>query len=116
MGGLRAYIYFPSLYILPDQRRVNLYLFSFSLHFTQSTTGGNLLVSFKVLDLEKTLYFSHQLFHEYYCACHVCNITDKEFQEFFEERKDDYQFEEVRRFLFGLIYDVYRDQGKLFIQ
>ena len=49
-----------SLYILPDQRRVNLryfdfdqnrlwgatslYLFSFSLHFTRSTTGGNLLV------------------------------------------------------------------------
>ena len=43
-GGLRAYIYFPSFYILPDQRRVNLYLFSFSLHFTRSTTGGNLLV------------------------------------------------------------------------
>ena len=40
-GGLRAYIYFPSFYILPDQRRVNLYLFSFSLHFTRSRTGGN---------------------------------------------------------------------------
>ena len=39
-----AYIYFPSLYILLDQRRVNLYLFSFSLHFTRSTTGENLLV------------------------------------------------------------------------
>ena len=52
-----------SLYILPDQRRVNLryfdfdqnrlwgatslYLFSFSLHFTRSTTGGNLLVLYK---------------------------------------------------------------------
>ena len=48
MGGLRAYIYFPSLYILPDQRRVNLYLFSFSLHFTRSTTGGNLLVTDKI--------------------------------------------------------------------
>ena len=49
-----------SLYILPDQRWVDLryfdfdqnrlwgatslYLFSFSLHFTRSTTGGNLLV------------------------------------------------------------------------
>ena len=49
-----------SLYIIPDQRQVNLryfdfdqnrlwgamslYLFSFSLHFTRSTTGGNLLV------------------------------------------------------------------------
>ena len=49
-----------SLYILPDQRRVNLrffdfdqnrlwgatslYLFSFSLHFTRSTTGKSIFI------------------------------------------------------------------------
>ena len=72
-GGLRAYIYSTyikiwliqyknliSLYILPDQRRVNLryfdfdqnrlwgatslYLFSFSLHFTRSTTGKSIFI------------------------------------------------------------------------
>ena len=58
-----------SLYILPDQRQVNLryfdfdqnclwgatslYLFSLSLHFTRSTTGGNLLVYYKLCKKEK---------------------------------------------------------------
>ena len=72
-------------------------------------------ISFKVLDLEKTLYFSHQLFHEYYCAWHVCNITDEEFREFLEQTKCEENFDEVKRFLFGLVYDVNKNQGKLFI-
>ena len=72
-------------------------------------------MSFKVLDLEKTLYFSHQLFHEYYCAWHVCNITDEGFQRFLEQRKHNRNFDEVKRFLFGLVYDVNKDQGKPFI-
>ena len=65
LWGLRAYIYFPSLYILPDQRRVNLYLFSFSLHFARSTTGGNLLVLYKIENLlftnlaTRTTYLKH---------------------------------------------------------
>ena len=72
-------------------------------------------ISFKVLDLEKTLYFSHQLFHEYYCAWHVCNIADEEFREFLEQTKCEKNFDEVKRFLFGLVYDVNKNQGKLFI-
>ena len=72
-------------------------------------------MSFKVLDLEKTLYFSHQLFHEYYCAWHVCNITDERFREFLEQIKWDENFDEVKRFLFGIVYDVNKNQGKLVI-
>ena len=70
-------------------------------------------MSFKVLDLEKGLYFSHQLFHEYYCAWHVCNITDKGFRRFLEQTDDNDNFDEVKRFLFGLIYDVNKNQGIL---
>ena len=77
---------------------------------------GHRSMSFKILDVEKTLYFSHQLFHEYYCAWHVCNIIDEEFQIFLEQTKHDRNFDEVKRFFFGLIYDVNKDQGKLFIQ
>ena len=72
-------------------------------------------MSFKVLDLEKTLFFSHQLFHEYYCAWHVCNITDEGFQGFLEQTKRDENFDEVKKFLFGLVYDVNKNQGKLAI-
>ena len=72
-------------------------------------------MSFRVFDLEKELYFSHQLFHEYYCAWHVCNITDKGFRRFLKQTKKDINFDEVKRFLFGLVYDVNKDQGKLFI-
>ena len=73
-------------------------------------------MSFKVLDLEKALYFSHQLFHEYYCAWHVCNITDEGFRGFLEQTDDNDNFDEVKRFLFGLIYDVNKDPGNIFIQ
>ena len=72
-------------------------------------------VSFKVLDLEKALYFSHQLFHEYYCALHACNITDEGFRRFLEQIEENENFDEVKRFLFGLIYDVNKDQSKLVI-
>ena len=71
-------------------------------------------ISFKVLDLDKTLYFSHQLFHEYYCALHVCNMTDHDFGRFLEQTKRKYNFDEVKKFLFGLVYDVNKNQGKLF--
>ena len=72
-------------------------------------------MSFKVLDVEKTLYFSHQLFHEYYCAWHICKMTDDDFRKFFEQKKYDKNFDEVKNFLFGLVYDVNKQQGKLFI-
>ena len=72
-------------------------------------------MSFKVLDLEKTLYFSHQLFHEYYCAWHVCNITDEGFRRFLKQTKQNRNFDEVKRFLFGIVYDVNKDQGKPFM-
>ena len=72
-------------------------------------------MSFKVLDVEKALYFSHQLFHEYYCAWHVCNITDEDFRELLEQKKRDKNFDEVKRFLFGLLYDVNKNQGKFLI-
>ena len=70
---------------------------------------------FQVLDLEKTLYFSHQLFHEYYCAWHVCNMTNENFRKFVEKVKHDENFVEVKRFLFGIVFDVNKHQGKLFI-
>ena len=70
-------------------------------------------ISFQVLDLEKTLFFSHQLFHEYYCACHVCNMTDKNFQRFLEETKCNANFNVVKKFLFGLIFDVNQSQSEL---
>ena len=76
---------------------------------------GHRGISFEVLDVKKKLCFSHQLFHEYYCAWHVCNITDEEFREFLEKTKDDDNFDEVKRFLFGLVYDVNKDQGKSFV-
>ena len=76
---------------------------------------GHRGISFEVLDVEKKLCFSHQLFHEYYCAWHVCKITDEEFREFLETKDDD-NFDEVKRFLFGLVYDVNKDQRKSFIQ
>ena len=76
---------------------------------------GHRGMSFRVLDVEKTLYFSHQLFHEYYCAWHVCNITDEEFREFLEQTKTDENFDEVKRFLFGLICEVNKGQRKSFI-
>ena len=72
-------------------------------------------MSFKVLDMEKKLYFSHQLFHEYYCAWHVCNMADEEFRKFLKQTKRNRNFDEVKRFLFGLVYDVNKDQGKSFI-
>ena len=72
-------------------------------------------ISFQILDIEKMLYFSHQLFHEYYCAWHVCKTTDEEFLRFLYYTKNNENFDEVYRFLFGLVYDVYKNQGKLFI-
>ena len=72
-------------------------------------------MSFKVLDMEKMLYFSHQLFHEYYCAWHVCKMTDEDFLTFLQQTRSNRNFHEVYRFLFGLVYDVYKNQGKLFI-
>ena len=71
--------------------------------------------SFKVFDSEKKLYFLHQLFHEYYCALHVFNITGEAFQRFLKQTKRDKNFDEVVKFLFGLVYDVNKDRGKLSI-
>ena len=70
---------------------------------------------FKVLDAEKTLYFSHQLFHEYYCAWHIRNMTDDDFRKFLEQKNYDRNFDEVKNFLFGLVYDINKNQGKLFV-
>ena len=72
-------------------------------------------MSFKVLDLEKKLFFSHQIFHEYYCAWHIRKMSDDDFRKFCEQKKEDKNFDEVKNFLFGLIYDVNKNQGKLFI-
>ena len=69
-------------------------------------------MSFQVLDLEKTLFFSHQLFHEYYCALHVFSMTDKDFQRFLVQTNGNKNFFEVKKFLFGLVYDVNKDKGK----
>ena len=71
-------------------------------------------ISTNALDLEKA-YFSHRLFHEYYYALHVCNITDENFRRFLEQTKRDKNFDEVKRFLYGLVYDVNKNQSKLTI-
>ena len=70
---------------------------------------------FQVLDNEKITFFSHQLFHEYYCAWHVCTMKDKDFRKFLKQTKADHNFDEVKRFLFGLVYDVNKDQGKILL-
>ena len=72
-------------------------------------------ISFQILDIEKKLYFSHQLFHEYYCAWHVCKMADEDFLRFLQKTKDNRKFDEVYRFLFGLVYDVNKNQGKLLL-
>ena len=72
-------------------------------------------ISFRVLDIDKTLFFSHQLFHEYYCAWHACTMIDEDFRGFLEQTKNNNSFDEVKKFLFGLIYDINKDHGKLFI-
>ena len=72
-------------------------------------------MSFQVLDLEKTLFFSHQLFHEYYCALHLCNVTDEDFRNFLVETKYKDNFDVVKKFLFGLIYDVNKSRSKVII-
>ena len=69
----------------------------------------------KVFDSTKKIYFLHQLFHDYYCALHVCSITDEEFRGFLEQTKKHRNFDEVKRFLFGLVYDVKKNQSKLVI-
>ena len=71
-------------------------------------------MSFKIFDSGKTLYFSHQLFHEYYCALHVCSFSDEALRRFLEKTKANRNFDEVKRFLFGLVYDVKKNQSKLF--
>ena len=71
-------------------------------------------ISTNALDSEKA-YFSHRLFHEYYCALHVCNITDEKFRKLLEQTKRDKNFDEVKRFLYGLVYDVNKNQSKLTI-
>ena len=72
-------------------------------------------ISFQILDIEKMLYFSHQLFHEYYCAWHVCKMTNEDFSRFLHQTKSNENFYEVYRFVFGLVYDVNKNQGKLFV-
>ena len=70
-------------------------------------------LSFHVLESENMLFFSHQLFHEYYCALHTYNMTDDDFRGFLEQTKQDDNFDEVKKFLFGLVCDVNKDGGKM---
>ena len=72
-------------------------------------------ISFRVLDVEKKQFFSHQLFHEYYCAWHVSSMTDENFRTFLKKTDRNSNFDEVKKFLFGIVYDVNKNQGKLFI-
>ena len=69
-------------------------------------------ICFKMLDSDKTLFFSHQLFHEYYCAWHVCNMTDDDFRRTLEEAKYDHNFDAVKKFIYGLVCDINESQSE----
>ena len=79
------------------------------------TMPGREGMTFKVLDIDKLLYFSHQMIHEYYCAWHICNnLSDEECREFLQTTRGNKQFIVVRKFLCGLAYDIDRNQGGIF--
>ena len=76
------------------------------------TVPGREGMACKVFDVDKILYFSHQMFHEYFCAWHICHsLSDEDFHEFLQETRRDERFIVVKKFLYGLVLDVNRDQG-----
>ena len=79
------------------------------------TVPGCDKMAFKVLDANKLLYFSHQMIHEYYCALHLWeSLSCKDFRQFLKESKGKEQFIIVRKFLYGLAYDIDCNQGGIF--
>ena len=80
------------------------------------TVPGCDKMAFKVLDTNKLLYFSHQMIHEYYCALHLWESSPcKDFRQFLKEKKDNKQFIIVRKFLYGLAYDIDCNEGGIFL-
>ena len=79
------------------------------------TVPGCNNMAFKVVDANKLLYFSHQMIHEYYCALHLWeSLPCKEFRQFLKEKKGNRQFIIVRKFLYGLAFDIDCNQGGIF--
>ena len=79
------------------------------------TVPGCNNMAFKVLDTNKLLYFSHQMIHEYYCALHLWeSLPCKEFLQFLKEKEHNKQFIIVRKFLYGLAFDIDCNQGGIF--
>ena len=71
--------------------------------------------AFKVLDTNKLLYFSHQMIHEYYCALHLWeSLPCKDFRQFLKESEGNEQFIMVKKFLYGLAFDIDCNQGGIF--
>ena len=70
---------------------------------------------FKVLNTNKLLYFSHQMIHEYYCALHLWeSLPCEDFRQFLKEKEHNEQFIIVRKFLYGLAFDIDCNQGGIF--
>ena len=63
---------------------------------------------------DKVLRFTHKLFHEYFCAWHVCHAADDDFRGFLEDTKENGSFGAIKKFLFGLVYDINKGQSKIF--
>ena len=78
------------------------------------TVPGRNKMAFKVLDTNKLLYFSHQMIHEYYCALHLWeSLPCEDFRQFLKESKGKKQFIIVKKFLYGLAYDIDCNQGEI---
>ena len=79
------------------------------------TVPGCNNMAFKVVDTNKLLYFSHQMIHEYYCALYLWeSLPCKDFRQFLKEKEHNKQFIIVRKFLYGLAFDIDCNQGGIF--
>ena len=80
------------------------------------TMPGRKGMAFKVLDVNKLMYFSHQMIHEYYCALHIWdNLSYKDFCQFLQKTRYNDQFIIVKKFLYGLAFDIDCNQGEAFL-
>ena len=76
------------------------------------TVPGREGIAFRVLDANKLLYFSHQMFHEFYCAWHICNnLSNEGCRQFLQSTRRNDNFIVVKKFFYGLAYDIDRNQG-----
>ena len=80
------------------------------------TVPGRKGMEVRMLDENKLLYFSPQLIHEYYCACHIWEgMSFKDFCQFFEKTQSNNQFIITKKFLYGLAFDIDCNKGEMFL-